>query len=117
MNNRKNLAVCGLLCNECDTFKAPKDPKIAKKLAEQFEGMWENVKPEDFHCNGCRGDRLKCWTTECWIRECCIDNKDLAFCYECQEFPCDRLKEWANKNNRYKEALNNLKNLKLKKRS
>ena len=113
MNEEKLIAVCGLVCSDCKMFKATHDPEIAKDLVNYFKGQWENVKMEDFHCNGCR-DAENCWTDDCWIRDCCITDKKLDYCYECQVFPCEKLKEWTNKDLRYKVALNNLKEMKKK---
>ena len=33
------------------------------------------------------------WSPDCWILECCVDKKKLEFCYECEDFPCDKLTE------------------------
>ncbi len=110
---QQKIAVCGLDCGNCDIYNASNNPEIAHQLVKQFQGAWEDVKAEDFHCNGCRGDITKCWTPDCWIRECCVNNKNLEYCYECQEFPCIKLKKWANKNERYSNALNQLKKMKV----
>ncbi|MCK4237614.1 MAG: DUF3795 domain-containing protein [Candidatus Lokiarchaeota archaeon] len=110
---QQKIAVCGLDCGNCDIYNASNNPEIAHQLVKQFDGAWEDVKAEDFHCNGCRGDITKCWTLDCWIRECCVNNKNLEYCYECQEFPCIKLKKWANKSERYGNALNQLKKMKV----
>jgi hypothetical protein len=106
------MGVCGIDCSRCQIYLAPKKPKLALKLAKAFDKMWDNVKPEDFHCSTCRGELSECWTKECWIRSCCVDDKNLDFCYQCQDFPCKGLEEWANKNKRYMRALITLKNMK-----
>ncbi len=94
-------------------YNASNNPEIAHQLVKQFQGPWEDVKAEDFHCNGCRSNKTQCWTPDCWIRECCVNNKNLEYCYECQEFPCIKLKKWANKSERYGTALNQLKKMKV----
>ncbi len=115
MNEKKQqkIAVCGLNCGNCDIYNASNNPEIAHQLVKQFQGAWEDVKAEDFHCNGCRSNKTQCWTPDCWIRECCVNNKNLEYCYECQEFPCIKLKKWANKSERYGNALNQLKKMKV----
>jgi hypothetical protein len=107
------FAVCGLECNKCKIYNAPKNPEIAKELVKIFDGRWENVGVEDFHCNGCR-DVENCWTEDCWIRDCCVKEKMLNYCYECQDFPCNKLKNWADENEGYAIALQNLKEMKKK---
>ena len=110
--NSKLIAVCGLNCGECEIYLAPNNHEIAKRLVKRFDGMWEDVKVTDFHCNTCRGDLTKCWTEECWIRNCCVINKKLEFCYECKEFPYIKLIEWSKQSENYAKALQNLKNMK-----
>ncbi|GAH16101.1 unnamed protein product, partial [marine sediment metagenome] len=29
-------------------------------VSKQFQGAWEDVKTEDFHCNGCRSNKTQC---------------------------------------------------------
>ncbi|HQJ57363.1 MAG TPA: DUF3795 domain-containing protein [Caldisericia bacterium] len=75
-------------------LQATNNPEIAKKIADWFkEKRNEKVKIEDIHCLGCRGDRKMHWSPDCWILECCVDKKKLEFCYECEDFPCDKLTE------------------------
>lgn len=111
LNEEKIVAVCGLICSDCKIYNAPKNPTIAKELVKYFDGKWDNVKMEDFHCNGCR-DEEDCWSEECWIRDCCVNDNNLDYCHECQEFPCERLKERASEDEGYENALNNLKEMK-----
>jgi len=110
----KIIAVCGLKCSECDIFKATDNPEIAQQIADWFKKERnEEVKIEDIHCLGCKGDRKKHWSADCWILECCVNKKGLDFCNECNDFPCDRLSKWAKGSKRYAEALYRL--IKIKK--
>ena len=43
-------------------------------------------------CKGCRFGGGWSWWGDCPVRDCC-SQKDIDFCYQCQEFPCKRLKE------------------------
>lgn len=107
------IAVCGLICEGCDIVKATNDPKIAQRIVDWFKKERnEDVKLEDIHCLGCKGDRTKHWSPDCWILECCVDKKGLEFCHECEEFPCEKLIQWSKTDNRYGEALNRLKKMK-----
>jgi hypothetical protein len=113
--NKENqmIAVCGLLCNKCDIFQATHNPGIAQKIADWFKKeRGVDVKSEDVRCAGCRGDRKKHWSPDCWILECCVDKKGLQFCYECKEFPCEKLVQWSKTGKEYGEALNRLKQMK-----
>ena len=43
-------------------------------------------------CKGCRFGGGWSWWPDCPVRDCIIE-KELDFCYQCQNFPCNRLKE------------------------
>jgi hypothetical protein len=63
------------------------------------------------YCEGCTGDRSKHWSADCWILGCCVDDKGLENCSQCDEFPCSKLAKWSEQNERYQDALSRLKNL------
>lgn len=114
------IAVCGLDCSGCLLRKASLgDVEAAEGLAgwwksegwlKEDEGAAE-VLARGPHCLGCRGDRSAHWSADCWILKCCVDEKRLSFCYECNVFPCEKLSEWATQNEGYTQALNCLKQM------
>ncbi len=109
----KMIAACGIECLKCDMLQASTDPQIAQSIADWFKKeRHEEVKPENIHCSGCKGDRTKNWSADCWILKCCVDDKGLEFCNECHEFPCAKLVEWSKTNKGYDVALNRLKEMK-----
>lgn len=111
----KIIAVCGLNCSKCDIFEATNNPKIAQQISDWFkEEKDTEVKIENIRCFGCKGDREKHWSPDCWILNCCVDKKELEFCYECEDFPCSKLNEWAKRSNRYTKALEQLSKMKSK---
>lgn len=111
-NGSTEIAACGLVCTGCDMMVAPDDPELAKKIAEWFKKeLDEDVKPEDIHCSGCHGDREKHWSPDCWILLCCVDEKGLDNCSECEGFACEKLTEWALQNDGYGAALERLKSM------
>lgn len=107
--NPKNgmIAVCGIDCSsECDIWKVPADLEAARRVAARFnEKGWGLLVPGTVLCSGCRGNRSVHWYADCWILRCCVDEKRLAFCYEFDSFPCDRLTDWAKQSSRYSRAL------------
>ena len=108
----KMIAVCGLVCDGCDIMEAATNTELAQRIADWFKReLNKEVKPEQIHCAGCKGNRDVHWDAECWILRCCVDQKGLDFCYQCDEFPCDRLSEWAGQNDRYGEALDRLRSM------
>jgi hypothetical protein len=109
----KMIAACGIICNLCDMRHAPNDPELAKEIADWFKKeLNKEVKPEDIKCSWCKGDRGEHWSPDCWILQCCVDKKGLEFCYECDEFPCEKLIEWSKENEWYTKALMRLKKMK-----
>lgn len=112
MEGNRMVAVCGLNCKECDIFQASKNREIAQKIVEWFKKERDtDVKIEDIRCLGCKGDRAKRWSPDCWILKCCVDEKGLEFCCQCEDFPCEKLEDWAEGSKRYGEALNRLKEM------
>ncbi len=107
------IAACGIECFKYDMFQASNDPKIAQHIADWFKKERnEEVKPENIHCSGCRGDRAKHWSPDCWVLKCSVDDKGLEFCNECTKFPCAKLVEWSQTNKGYGAAPNRLKDMK-----
>jgi hypothetical protein len=109
------IAACGLDCTECDIFQAADNPEIAQRIVDWFareRGI--EVKPEDVHCEGCKDDRAKHWSADCWILEYCVDDKGLESCYECADLPCQRMNEWAKGSERYSDALERLKGMRMR---
>jgi len=113
MKEDKTIAVCGLVCEGCEIRRANSDKDTAQKIADWFKNeRGEEVKPEDIRCLGCRGDRSEHWSPDCWILKCCVDDKGLDYCHQCGDFPCVKLSEWAEGDERYGEAVDRLKGMK-----
>lgn len=70
--NRKSIlaAPCGIYCGACPSYLKAKS------------------------CYGCRSEAKQKRTSKygCRIRQCCLGDKGLSFCYECEEFPCQKLR-------------------------
>ena len=117
--NMQMMAVCGLDCGDCDLRKVPTYPEAAERVVVWFSQMdWLNddegvaeIIERSMYCKGCRGDRSVHWSPDCWILKCCVDDKGLSFCYECDAFPCAKLSEWAEESEEYTRALERLRNM------
>jgi hypothetical protein len=118
-NEERLTAVCGLDCTDCDIRRVPTDADAAQRIVGWFRDMgWlkedEGV-PEiierSMYCQGCRGDRSVHWSANCGILTCCVDEKGLEFCCECDDFVCEQLDEWAQKDVKYMEALERLQSM------
>ena len=113
------IAACGLVCRDCSIRKAPFDSEAAEEVVawyrsmdwlKEHEGLPEVLKRK-MYCQGCHGDRSTHWSPDCWILDCCVDQKGLTYCSECEDFPCDQLVSWSQENDSYREAFNNLKSM------
>lgn len=105
------LAPCGLSCEKCfahvDGDIRRYSLKLKEKLgnfdiyAKRFETMLGNPifkKYPDFkemldffaseNCKGCRNEQCKLYKN-CGVRGC-HQEKQIDFCYQCEEFPCNR---------------------------
>jgi hypothetical protein len=83
------LAPCGIDCAKCDILARGE-------------------------CAGCRGDRRKQWTGDCTIRACCTDSKHLTLCNQCDQFVCEKLKDWGAAYPHHAAAVRRLEEMKQK---
>ncbi|MEO0089470.1 MAG: DUF3795 domain-containing protein [candidate division WOR-3 bacterium] len=116
MNYQKEKAIsyCGIYCLKCD-YHSGKIKKSAEELLNILKEHWEielgfrNKKGYDFN-NFLKileylSKNCFCMFTckqgsgwqNCPVRKCC-EKKELEFCYECQEFPCQYYKKKPFKN-------------------
>ena len=92
----KIIAVCGLICSRYYILEATNDKKITQEIADWFNKEKNmDLKIEDIHCSGCKGNRAKHWSPDCGILQCCVDTKGLDFCFQYENFPCEKLENWS----------------------
>ena len=65
-----DISVCGLNCARC-------------------------VLLEEGQCGGCRGPSDRHWSADCKFLTCARVKK-FTYCFECDEFPCEKLAAFAN---------------------
>jgi len=92
---KKLTSPCGLPCFHCLAYMATKNPDIRKKMAAAF-----NLPEEKAVCEGCRPQegRIKLLKADqqCRIYSC-VKEKNIDFCNQCDDFPCDRFQPYADK--------------------
>lgn len=49
---------------------------------------------EKVNCVGCVSMNKPFWGEKCLVKNCC-ENKNLEFCGQCKDFPCELLKEFS----------------------
>jgi len=122
------LAPCGLNCHKCFAFSEGEIRMLSTKLqellgsfdryAERFSvflPLFENYPSfkelliyfTQSDCNGCRAGTCK--YPNCGVIAC-YQKKGVDFCFQCDEFPCEKTnfdsdlkRRWIQMNNRMKE--------------
>lgn len=86
---------CGLDCFNCRVYLAKDDETLRAGIAKYF-----NIPIEQAVCDGCRSENgtIGClgMTEPCNVYKC-ITKKNIQFCFECDDFPCDHLHPYADK--------------------
>ena len=59
---------------------------------DEFVEVLKWLASQDEPCRGCRFGGGWSWWPDCPVRDCVVQ-KELDFCYQCLEFPCEKLKE------------------------
>ena len=82
-------AVCGLYCQACSLYIATReDPARLRRIADQF-----HLSEEEVRCLGCRSHKRGPYCQQCRMSACSRE-RGLDFCSECQDYPCDDLKQF-----------------------
>jgi hypothetical protein len=85
--DRALLAPCGLYCGACGIriADAENDAALKEKLARAY-----GLEPRQIACEGCLSDKRFEFCAACAIRSC-AQGKGLEGCFQCAEFPCERI--------------------------
>lgn len=95
MEKNEALAVvgpCGIHCGGCELHRAKDDQTLLEALVSK------GLRRESLPCAGCRPVQGKCPVIggTCQTYEC-VQQRGFDFCYECPEFPCDKLNPAADR--------------------
>lgn len=124
----KRLAPCGLDCSKCIACARGEIKEHSRRLksllgefsryAERFSAflpVFRNYPQfDELLAYLCRGDCIGCREGTCKYPNCgvapCYDGKGVDFCFQCDEFPCDKTnfdpdlkRRWIQMNGRMKE--------------
>jgi hypothetical protein len=124
----RKLAPCGLDCSRCADYQDGEIKELSAKLLDLLEGyerlatLKSTIIPAfkgygefkellelfaHVSCGGCRSENVKC-PVDCPAK-ICHKEKGVDFCFQCDEFPCDRefegnlREQWITNNQRMKE--------------
>lgn len=98
MDYEELTAPCGRDCFNCPFYLAKNNEKAKEILSQKLQ-----LKPEQVTCEGCRNIEGNCqvlknygFSGNCKIYKC-YEEKDIDFCFECKDFPCDLLHPLADR--------------------
>lgn len=90
----KLVGICGLYCGTCPSYLA-----FRKKDMEKIEMMSleKGLDFQELQCDGCLSGRVAsgCRTCRHGFRTCAAE-KQVKWCFECDEFPCQRLEDFEH---------------------
>lgn len=108
------ISVCGLNCAKCDIYEAGHgNEKARNEIIEWFKKERNlTLKPEQITCEGCRGSLDTHWSSDCKML-LCEKNKKLEYCFQCEDFPCTNVNEFASDGvSHHKRTVENAKRMK-----
>ena len=94
MDYKTMTAPCGLDCFNCPMYKAVTSEQIREQISKAM-----SIPPDKAQCPGCRKQKgtigFLGMTEPCNVYRC-TDEKNIDFCHECKDFPCDHLHPYAD---------------------
>jgi hypothetical protein len=126
-----SLAPCGLDCRRCFAHSEGEIKMLSLKLkerlgffdraAEKFSGSYPLFKSYPSFkellffftlgdCKGCRKGTCKFPEFNCGIMTC-YNQKGMDFCFQCDEFPCDKTNFDVGSKKRWMERMNRMKKI------
>jgi hypothetical protein len=91
MDYFKTTSPCGIDCFNCELFGDNITPELQERIAQ-----YRSEPQASIRCLGCRETGCLVITGECATKTC-VAEKGVDFCYECGDFPCNRLHPCAER--------------------
>lgn len=84
-------AVCGLFCPACTLYigTMENEPHRLKAVSKVYQ-----TASDEWACHGCRSDKRSYFCKHKCKMVDCAREKGIDFCVECDEYPCDDLREF-----------------------
>jgi hypothetical protein len=90
--NLAGVAPCGIHCADCGPFLAKDDPAVLEECVAR------GIKRDRLPCLGCRAVKGNCPVLEETCETyACVSKRGFDFCFECPDFPCDKLNPAAHR--------------------
>ena len=94
----KMIARCGLICTDCDAYKATlnNDDALRRQVAAKWTQDYNHpFKADEINCDGCLPDTVKSigHLNICAVRKCGM-SKGVKNCGWCDEYGCSTIEEF-----------------------
>lgn len=100
MNYKELTSPCGIDCFNCNLFES--------NITEDVKNMMMKAtgkSSDEVSCKGCRKQGgCKLFSSNCTTLDC-VNEKGVQFCFECSEFPCNKLLPCADGSQKYPHNL------------
>ncbi|MCJ7551519.1 MAG: DUF3795 domain-containing protein [Anaerolineae bacterium] len=108
----KIIAFCGIICSECDAYKATQsgDQSELEGVAAAWREQYSpDITAAAIICEGCLAtEGPQCsHCSECPIRACAID-RGVQSCAHCADYGCDTIEQFLSHAPMLREALDNI---------
>jgi predicted RNA-binding Zn-ribbon protein involved in translation (DUF1610 family) len=88
---KRKAAVCGLFCPACTLFiGTTEEPQRLERIA-----VLRNQSIETARCEGCRSNVRGLYCKTCKMYTCAL-GKGIDFCAECNDYPCEEIKNFQS---------------------
>ncbi len=93
MEDAQKIAPCGYNCSTCPSYPGgTKDEAAIENMAKRVNMPLAEFKKMEMKCPGCCPSEGKPHSDQqCPTYVCCVENKKLSFCSQCDDFPCLKL--------------------------
>ena len=86
------VAPCGIDCGICELFTCGENPALMERLTAR------GIPGDKLPCPGCRAVEGRCPVIgETCATYACVIERRVHFCYQCEDFPCERLHPAADR--------------------
>jgi len=92
--DKRIVSACGLYCGACGIYLATQENELEKLL--QYALVLNQSVPETY-CNGCGADKKSAHCSKICSFIKCTRQKNIEFCGECIDFPCEKLIDFQSK--------------------
>ncbi|MFC2035316.1 DUF3795 domain-containing protein [Chloroflexota bacterium] len=90
----KLVGICGLYCGTCPSYLAYQENDI-----EELERISQRlgIAVSEVRCDGCLSDKVMPHCVDCrWGFRGCSRDKEVTWCFQCPDFPCQRLRDFLD---------------------